>query len=195
MIDPSNITNFSRTKEELEEFLIFCLLVTGKNARTTSRLLEDLLKSIHTGPQPLLFKSSYRPFYFLKRHNETQLKDMLSSAKFGCYNIKAKSLYELVHSGLNLKTCTVEDLEKIHGIGPKTSRFFILHSRDNQQCAVLDVHILKYLSENGHNVPRYTPSNKKKYKEIEAIFLTIAEEKNVSASKLDLDIWNSKRSA
>jgi hypothetical protein len=32
MIDPNKVTNPARTPAELEEFLLFCLVVAGKNA-------------------------------------------------------------------------------------------------------------------------------------------------------------------
>ena len=43
MIDPSNVTNPSRTGPELEEFLLFCVSVAGKNADQQSAKLERFL--------------------------------------------------------------------------------------------------------------------------------------------------------
>ena len=36
MIDPNQVTNTARTPEELEEFLLFCVVVAGKNAAIRS---------------------------------------------------------------------------------------------------------------------------------------------------------------
>jgi thermostable 8-oxoguanine DNA glycosylase len=69
---------------------------------------------------------------------------------------------------LDLRTCTIADLEAIKGIGPKTSRFFMLHSRPDQELIVLDIHILRYLKRRFRmKVPKSTPSGKR-YLAIEA---------------------------
>ena len=43
MIDPNNVTNPARTAAELEEFLLFCVVVAGKNADQQSLKLERFL--------------------------------------------------------------------------------------------------------------------------------------------------------
>ena len=83
-----------------------------------------------------------------------------------------------------------EELEEIHGIGPKTSRFFIMWTRPGANYAALDTHILKWLALRGHKVPKSTPSGKK-YKEIEKIFLREAAELGMSPQELDTIIWKS----
>lgn len=87
-----------------------------------------------------------------------------------------------------LDEVSVEDLESVNGIGSKTARFFVLHSRPNQRVAVLDTHILKWMKSLGHNVPKTTPS-KKSYGTIEKVFLCIAEARGMSIADLDLMIW------
>jgi thermostable 8-oxoguanine DNA glycosylase len=97
-----------------------------------------------------------------------------------------------VNSGIDLKTCTVDDLESIPGIGPKTARCFLIHSRPNQQLGALDTHILRYMREQGYDVPKSTPSSKK-YKEVEKKWLKLANEISKKTGKtlaeVDLDIW------
>ena len=186
MIDPDRITNFSRTDDELEEFILFCAAVAGHNAHTTAKALESFLSK----------QAAYQtPFqYIISCLAEGVMLDvLLASHRFGCYRKLAKAFAELSLSGLNLRTCTPEELETIHGIGPKTSRFFILHSRpDQNNIAVLDRHILKYLGDLGVSVPKSTP-NKKKYKELERIFVNHAREKGVDIATLDLEIWRQNR--
>ena len=114
---------------------------------------------------------------------------MLKKHGVGCYTHKARTIYELVHSGLGLDTCTAEELEKIYGIGMKTSRCFILHSREGAQYAGLDTHILKFLRAEGYDAPKSTPP-KKKYLELEKIFLKIAKNKKKLPADLDLEVWN-----
>jgi thermostable 8-oxoguanine DNA glycosylase len=107
----------------------------------------------------------------------------------GCYKSKAKSLHQLVRAPLNLKTCTTDDLEKIHGIAEKTSRFFILHTREAQQIAALDRHILHYMRDEGvADVPHNTPKGRT-YKRLEKEFLSLCQQQGKSAAELDLEVW------
>ena len=46
MIDPSDVTKYDRTEEELEEWLLFCIVAAGKTAKTQARLLENFLTSL-----------------------------------------------------------------------------------------------------------------------------------------------------
>lgn len=177
-IDPTKITNYKRRHYDLETFLIFCVCVAGKNAQRTAKAVDILLEG-GTGT----------PFEKIKRMNKRNtLVDGLKKSGIGQYTRLSKCLNEMVNSNINLKTVTAESLEEIHGIGPKTSRFFILHSRPDQRYAVLDVHILKYLNGLGHDVPKSTPSGKR-YKEIEETFLSLADRLNMTAAELDLAVW------
>ncbi|MFA5048262.1 MAG: hypothetical protein WC516_04540 [Patescibacteria group bacterium] len=123
---------------------------------------------------------------------ELNITDMvlykLRETKTGNYNKINKCLRELVCSNINLRTCSVEDLEKIYGIGPKTARFFILWTRPNAKCAALDVHVLRWLGKQGYKVPKSTP-NGKQYKELEQAFLDEADKLNMTPSELDKKIW------
>jgi len=83
----------------------------------------------------------------------------------------------------------VKELECVKGIGMKTSRFFVMHTRKNQYYACLDTHILQWLGSKGHNVPKTTPSSAK-YLELEKVFLDYAKEMNMLPADLDLQIWN-----
>jgi len=183
MVDPINFTNFNRSDYELEETLLFGLLVAGKNAITTSRLLDNFIKNFKLEKET--------PFEVFKKFNLDDLPRLSVALKdygFGCYNAKAKGIHQLVRTNLNLRTCTVDDLEKISGIGMKTSRLFVLHTRENAQCIPLDVHILHYLRDLGYEVPRATPA-KKKYIEIEKLCIGLARKAKKTCSAWDLDIW------
>jgi len=181
MVDPLNFTNFSRTDVELEETVLFGILVANKNALTTARLLDNFLRD-----HALL---GITPFAILRSMDLTVLTERLRQYHFGCYNNKAKGIYQLVRSGINLRTCTTDDLEAIHSIGRKTSRFFILHTRPDARCIPLDTHILHFLRDLGYAVPKATPQSKKRYKEIENKFLMICDNLHVSPADLDLYVW------
>lgn len=187
MIDPTRITNFNRTIPELQELLLFCIAVAGKNATVTARNLDRLLdygRDYYDGS----------PFEIIKKlekiHN---LADLMKNFGFGCYGVKSKGFIEAANSNMDLISCTVEELESLHGIGMKTSRFFLLHTRANAGVACLDTHILQWLSKHsGYDVPKQTPTYKK-YLELEAVFLKVADVLNIEPCDLDLKIWNMSR--
>jgi thermostable 8-oxoguanine DNA glycosylase len=183
MVDPINFTNFNRTDYELEETLLFGLLVAGKNAITTSRLLDNFIKDFkYEGDTP------FEVFKKFRMDDVPRLSIALRDYGFGCYNAKAKGIYQLIRANLNLRTCTVAELEKISGIGMKTSRLFILHTREDAKCIPLDVHVLHYLRDLGHDVPKATPG-KKKYLEIEKLCLSYVKKSKKTCAAWDLDTW------
>lgn len=184
MIDPVNITKFTNTKEELEEVLLFWILAAGKNAITACKCLENLLLDIHDKNNV----EYYKPFECLRKFNKDEFSCLLKNHGIGCYNNKSKTIYELINSDLDLHNCSAEDLEKIFGIGMKTSRCFIIHSRKDANYAGLDVHILHFLKDLGYNVPSQTPI-RKQYLEIEKIFLDIVRKSDMSVAEYDLMIW------
>ena len=188
MIDPEKVTNYNQTDKELEEFILFWVCAAGKNGRTAARCLNGLLNDIggyDIGP----FNAIKIWGYY--EHPETfeGWPEMLRDNGIGCYTHKAKTMFQLANSGINLKTCTVTDLESIYGIGPKTARCFLLHSRKNAQVAGLDTHMLKHLKALGYDVPEKTPTGKK-YLDIEKIVLILANEAGISPAEYDLKIWN-----
>lgn len=189
MVNPVEFTNYNRSDIELEECLLFSLLVAGKNALTTSRMLDNFLKC-HT-------HLDITPFKIFEHFDVVQLTVTLRDFGFGCYNIKAKGIHQLVRANLNLRTCTVDDLEAIYCIGMKTSRLFVLHNRPNANCIPLDIHILHFLRDSGYDVPSVTPSSKKKYLVIEEICRSLAKKAGKTLADWDLTAWRfySKRAS
>ena len=183
MIDPSNITNFNLSTNELEEVLLWWVCAAGKNAITASRCIENFLLDIHDN------KKYFTPFKSILKINKNDLPELLKNYGIGCYNNKAKAFWQLANSGLDLRTCSNEDLEKIHGIGMKTSRCFIIHSRKNANCAGLDTHVLKFIRMVGIEAPKSTPT-KKEYLRLEKEFLAIVKKSKMSVAEIDLLIWN-----
>ena len=183
-INPKKITDFNRTKADLELFAVFAVCVAGKNAQQTADKVNDNFRDVATPTKQLT------PFEAIK--NLVNIKVFvayLKMAKMGQYRRIYRALRDLVESGIDLKTCTVEELEAIHGIGPKTSRFIIMHSRPNQRLATLDTHILRWMRDQGIETPKATPQSKKLYKELEQKFLTLCDKCGILPSQLDLKIW------
>lgn len=182
VIDPKNITHYNRTDDELQTFWIFCVLVAGKNSDTTSRLVARLLSTK---------QSSQTPFEFMKSFSPEDFRNYLVSNRVGQYDRITRALY--MSTQLNLRTCSRDDLMKIHGVGPKTARFFLLHTREFCDEIVLDTHILRWMREQCgiDDAPRNTPQNPEKYAELAGLckYLMEIHYPNLTLAQADLLIW------
>lgn len=185
MIDPTKVTNYNRTQAELEEFLLFAIIVAGKGAFQQAKKLEAFLAPSRPDMSPFAYVT------YLDR--EGKLDEALRSVKMGQYN-RIGSAFRAVANFFARQsnvTLSIRLLECIKGVGMKTARFFFMHTMPNQNLACLDTHILKWLGEKGHEVPKQTP-NGVKYLALEQIFLGYAAEMGKSPADLDLEIWNSR---
>lgn len=183
VIDPKKITKFDRTEKELQIFLLFAVAVAGKNADTTSRAITKLLQHC---------EDEQMPFDFIRDLSDVSLHNLLVVSGVGQYGRIEKCFSELAHAKLDLRKCTVKSLEAIHGIGPKTARFFVLHSRRDAKCGVIDRQILKYLREKQvSNVPTNTPGSMKEYRRLENAFIIHAKKDfpGLSLAEVDLLLW------
>lgn len=184
MIDPQKITDYSRTQYKLEEFLLFCVFVANKNSDHAAKVLDFLLTFAHEGETPL---QTIR-----RMVDEDTLVTRLVQARTGEYRRRWRTLSELSHGWAgDLSTTTASQLEQVYGIGMKTSRFFVLHTQDWASCAVLDTHILKFMKEKYPelDVPDKTPTNPKKYRELEEVFIEYCKSKNLYPALVDLELW------
>lgn len=221
MIDPENPPTLpSATQAELEEFLMFGISAAGKNAAVTAVGLDKFISSL---PSTLNERARGEPASPLARlarwltnecyhlpcaatgwdgghTRETQVKmlgRLVKQAGLGCYSQRAASFLDLldkVRSGLDLRTCTVAELQMVRGVGKKTARFFVMYSRPEcHEYAILDVHILRWLSDLGYQVPESTPKSANLYRHIEKIFIREAKSRGVTPIELDRAIWTSRR--
>lgn len=180
MIDPTRITQYNRSQEQLEEVALFCIAAAGKNAKTTAKLLLKLLG-----------EPAVHPFETIRRYKTSELLQFqMRKIGFGCHRLKSRGFFALAKSGFDLKTVTVEQLESIPGVGMKTSRFFLMHNFRQCRYACLDRHILKFMSLLfGVQLPLNTPS-KKRYLLLEKLFLKLCSWWSIRPADLDLKIWN-----
>jgi thermostable 8-oxoguanine DNA glycosylase len=186
MIQPHAITNFSRTEHELQEFLLFCVCVAGKSSEQQARKLEIFLAG-HCGIGGML------PFAMIRMYGYTGTFCNLELTKMGQYKRITKAFCAIAEANLDLKTCTVEDLEKIPGVGLKTSRFFLTHSRPNQCYAILDTHILTHMRNDlAIPTPKTTPTNPKKYYDLESKLLEVVRASGKSYADYDLEVWSKR---
>jgi thermostable 8-oxoguanine DNA glycosylase len=185
MIDPEKVTNFKQTDKQLEEFILFWICAAGKNGRTAARCLDKFLAD-----QVAMYQNNTPFAAILKADSLYNLPELMKYCGIGCYTIKAKAFVELARAGLDLRTCTVTDLESVFGIGPKTARCFLLHSRKNARVSGLDTHLLKHLRSLGYDAPKSTPSSMKKYLDLEKIVLMLSDKAKMTPAAFDLMVWN-----
>ena len=192
MINPYNITDYSRKRGELEEFLLFCIVVAGKTAYIQAQKLEDFLKSVNAR---LMMPESSSPFQILKSANQHGiLMEEIQKAKLGQYRKIYNGFKYITEREYDLTRMTPEELESIPGVGMKTSRFFLLHSDKTYEdkIAIIDTHILKFIKENiDIRAPKSTPTIRVTYKYWEDRFLYWCESNNKNVADFDLEVWKS----
>ncbi len=191
-IDPYNITNFNRTEEELQLFLLFCVVVAGKTAYIQAEKLEQFLCSVN---ERLMMPERVSPFQTLKSAEQHGiLMEEIQKAKLGQYRKIYSAFKFLSNNKYELDKMTPEKLELIPGIGMKSSRFFLLHSDKyyKNNIAILDTHILKFIRENIDNrAPKSTPNITVTYKYWEDVFLHWCEINKKNVADFDLEVWKS----
>ncbi len=195
MIDPCNVTNPARSPAELEEFLLFCVVVAGKNADQQAAKLERLL-------------GGRRPFAFLRECDRAgRLEARLREVRLGKYALLARSFRALCASGADLRSCGWQELTRFPGIGIKTAKFFVLHSRPAEMHGVLDTHVLSWMREHWESgrsrlaVPRHSPQDPAAYRFWETVYFGMVAARHhplpgspaVDWARFDLDLWKERR--
>lgn len=182
MIDPTRITNFERTDSELETFMLFCIAVAGKSSDVAAPKVQELVA----------YLGGDSPFQAL-RERRHDIGKIMRHIGIGPYEERMIPATTAVLD-LDLRTCTLSDLVRIKGIGHKTARMFLLHSRPSQEFVVLDVHILRWLREvcRMRRIPKATPSKlSETYTRIEAKACAKIKAMfpNTSFAEFDLNTW------
>lgn len=176
-----------QTREKLEYKLLFAIIVAGKSARHAQQAMDRLRVACQALTAERLWFPALRE---MSAESPRYLETVLRLARTGNYTKIERAFREVIASGLNLKTCTIDDLEAIHGIGPKTARFWMLWTRPDAQCAALDVHILRWLRESCGwlDAPKTTPVGRW-YEFWEHTFLREAKHLGLTPAELDRQIW------
>lgn len=187
-MDVSNMPKIVPMKER-EWFVLFAICVAGKSAKQTEKKLNKLLSG---------YRYENESEFEIVRHMDFGVNGLLNAlqwAKMGQYKRLVKAFREVVKLDVT-KDLTVEKLEAIPGIGPKTARFIVLYTDPDADCVPLDTHILKYLAKIGHvNVPKSTPPAGKKYRYLEEAFQQQARFLGKSVRQLDTEVWSSYANA
>ena len=184
MINPAEVTNYNRTQDELEEFILFCINVAGKKSAIEAPKLEVFIERAKD-----ITKES-TPFNCIKKLIKLgRLNEIMHWAKLSPYAQRYNS-YVAVAKIKDLQTVTLNRLLQVPGIGLKTARFFLSHSREDFDEPMLDTHILRFLRDQGYSdAPKSTPSNENTYHYFANIFKNIARQLGKSVTDLDLEIW------
>lgn len=184
MINPAKVTNYNRTQYELEEFILFCINVAGKKSAIEAPKLEVFIERAKNITKETTPFNCIRKLIKLGRLNE-----IMHWAKLSPYAQRYNS-YVAVAKVKDLQTVTLNRLLQVPGIGLKTARFFLSHSREDFDEPMLDTHILRFLRDQGHtDAPKSTPSNENTYRYFANIFKNIARQLGKSVTDLDLEIW------
>jgi hypothetical protein len=181
MINPYTISNFNYPQAELEEFFIFTIMVAGKTARVMAPICHRFCwETEYTQPTPIETVHSMR--------NAGALREQLERCRVGQYSKMERALCHYLDHPFDLRTASVERIEEIPGVGPKTSRFFVVHTRPDVEHAVIDVHIGRWLRELGYTPPKGVSE----YAYLEQCFLQEAKKRGKTIADLDLEIWRSR---
>ena len=183
-VNPTDITDFNRDTNQLESFWLFCMFVAGKNSDYASRCLSKLIHGMSKRGYDSIFN-------YFKDLGRDGIHNALVASKVGQYGRLTKGIMQSLD--LDLRTCSLDDLLNVYGVGNKTARFFLLHTRQGCDYAVLDTHILAWLRDNGvEDAPKNTPTNSKKYQELEKQFRYLSRLRYpyLSDAQIDLLIWS-----
>ena len=160
------------------------MFVAGKNSDYASRCLSKLIHGMS--------KRGYDGiFNYFKDLGRDGIHNALVANKVGQYTRLTKGVMQSLD--LDLRTCRLDDLLKIHGVGNKTARFFLLHAREGCNYAVLDTHILAWLRTHGvEEAPKTTPTDNKIYRALEKKFRYISRlcYPHLADAEIDLLIWS-----
>ena len=212
-IDPLNITDFERNDFSLQSFFLFAVAVAGKPSGITAEKINSMVE---------LFMESWveNPAYqeghldvpdgplkhLIDLTTECIWWDDISPAgrnlrhiKLGKYKQWDKLLewfgFEVRDANYFLRTATLEQLLEIPGVGDKTARFFLLHSRKCEEVVPLDTHILKFVGKTFSDCPKITPRGRAYNfweERAKRLFKREIETNNYSSfAEVDLAIWKS----
>lgn len=177
--------------EEREWFVLFSICVAGKSAKQTQEKLNGLLKDMAEGTPVHLRPSAFDVVWWADRQGK--LGDYLRKHKIGQYTRIEKAFREVVKHDVVTIRPTVEILETVPGIGPKTARFIVLYTNPDADCVPLDTHILKFLAHvfPHEKVPKSTPPAGHKYRYLEELFQRTAKAIGKTVRQLDTEVWQS----
>ncbi len=180
-IDPTNIPERPMSRSQLEWWVLFGICVANKPAKVTERKMRAFME---------MGSMTLPPFDAVQvMIEEGKLGRNLRKARFGQYTRINRAFRHAVR--LDVGNLSVEVLEAVPGIGPKTARMIMLYSRPGVEAVPLDTHVLKFLRSLGHKASASTPAAGPTYRRLESAFIAEARRRHVSVRELDTQVWTS----
>lgn len=163
-------------------WLLFAVLVANKPARITTKKLNEFLNIGATSTPFIVIE------YLLRNK---ALRSRLEWVRTGQYDRIERTFTALVDGrDIDPRLWTLEKLEGISGIGPKTARWYYLLINPTAKIAALDTHVLKFLRDNGvEKVPKSTPPAGPVYARLEAEFIKWTVKLGLAPRDLDYVAW------
>ncbi|VVB51241.1 N-glycosylase/DNA lyase [uncultured archaeon] len=187
-VDPQSIPE-RMTSEQLQWWILFTIAVAGKTAKTIEtkmRAFMALNPSIATDPFGIVKAMIIRG----------KLGHNLRKVKLGKYKLLNKGFRAALELDLDLLARAdyphaLALLSAIPGLGPKGSRMVMMYAFPSHanQWVVLDVHILRWLRQQGIEAPKATPPEGRTYQRLEREFKKLADDRNMTTRQLDTEIW------
>jgi len=176
-IDPTAIPE-AMTHDQLQWWILFGICVANKPAKVTEKKMRKFMD----------LSAAMTPFGKVKSMIQCgELGRNLRKVRFGQYTRINKAFRHAIQ--LDVNNLTVETLEAVPGIGPKTARMLMLYAKPGFEGVPLDTHILKFLRTLGHEAPKSTPSAGATYRRLELAFIAEARRRKVSVRELDTQVW------
>ncbi|MBU5537009.1 MAG: N-glycosylase/DNA lyase [Candidatus Aenigmatarchaeota archaeon] len=178
----------NESDEKIFSELVFCLLTPQSKATTCWNVVQVLEKNnlLLNGNEKQI-----RPFLQAIRFPENKTRYLIEARNFftenGVINIK-KKISKLQDNPFLLREWLIKNVK---GLGMKEASHFIRNiGLNNNNLAILDVHILNNLVKFG--VIKEIPKSltKKKYLEIEDKMKKFSEEIQIPLDELDLLLWS-----
>lgn len=183
LITDENLINYRRTRVELEIFWLYCGFSVMRSRERAAGALAQLL-DMGGGATPFARVKSLIAARRLRR--------ALEATRLGGYTRLEAFLRDSVTKPLDLESGSAADFRKIRGVACAKSRFFVLCTRADARCAVLDRHILGFLRDAGYPVPDKTPTSERQYLRVESFWLQEVDKAGTSAARENLKRWRER---
>lgn len=127
--------------------------------------------------------------------NRGTLDKKLKKARTGQYHRVGAALRGVAEAAQRIDpdpgTWSIQDLEGIPGVGPKTARWFYLVVHPGARVAAIDTHVLKFLRDQGVEAAdrKGTPPPGPVYIELEERFVHLADRLDIRPAELDRFVW------
>lgn len=190
-VDLANPIRVDWDDTRLQAFLIFSVVVAGKNSAVFDQKVRAFLAPA--------FDREVLPFEYLAELKAAgKLRQRIEEFKLGNYTKHTRCFEAFAEGKIDVRCCTLADLEAIEGISFKTSRFWMMYVRPGMEVAALDTHILWWMRQLGYRVPKSTPSGGRRadgtrnswlYRAIELLFIEEAKARGLTPTELDYHIW------